>query len=122
MEKRIRRDTKILWILKGLLTAYVVTGILLLLLAMALYRLELNEKSVSAAVTAIYVLSTLAGGIVIGKLAKVRRFLWGLFAGRRIFSASCTDHTGSLSYAERGTSYIWPPPVSFVWEAAWREQ
>ena len=44
MEKRIRRDTKILWILKGLLTAYVVTGILLLLLAMALYRLELNEK------------------------------------------------------------------------------
>ena len=65
MEKRIRRDTKILWILKGLLTAYVVTGILLLLLAMALYRLELNEKSVSAAVTAIYVLSTLAGGIVI---------------------------------------------------------
>ena len=85
MEKRIRRDTKILWILKGLLTAYVVTGILLLLLAMALYRLELNEKSVSAAVTAIYVLSTLAGGIVIGKLAKVRRFLWGLLLGGDIF-------------------------------------
>lgn len=85
MEKRIRRDTKILWILKGLLTAYVVTGILLLLLAMALYRLELNEKSVSAAVTAIYVLSTLAGGIVIGKLAKVRRFLWGLLLGGGYF-------------------------------------
>ena len=85
MEKRIRRDTKILWILKGLLTAYVVTGILLLLLAMALYRLELNEKSVSAAVIAVYVLATFAGGIVIGKLAKVRRFLWGLLLGSSYF-------------------------------------
>lgn len=44
MERRIRKDTKILWVLKGLLVSYVVTGVLLLLLAMALYRLELNEK------------------------------------------------------------------------------
>ena len=66
MERRIRKDTKILWVLKGLLVSYVVTGVLLLLLAMALYRLELNEKSVSAAVIVIYVLSTLVGGIVIG--------------------------------------------------------
>lgn len=74
-----------MWMLKALLTAYVITGILLLLLAMALYRLELNEKSVSAAVIAIYVLSTLVGGIVIGKLAKIRRFLWGLGLGSAYF-------------------------------------
>ena len=86
MERRIRKDTKILWVLKGLLVSYVVTGVLLLLLAMALYRLELNEKSVSAAVIVIYVLSTLVGGIVIGKLAKVRRFLWGLLLGGSYFT------------------------------------
>ena len=61
MERKIRKDTRVLWVLKALLAAYVITGILLLLLAMALYRLELNEKSVSAAVIAIYVLSTLVG-------------------------------------------------------------
>ena len=49
-------------------------------------RLELNEKSVSAAVIVIYVLSTLVGGIVIGKLAKVRRFLWGLLLGGSYFT------------------------------------
>ena len=86
MERRIRKDTKILWVLKGLLVSYVVTGVLLLLLAMALYRLELNEKSVSAAVIVIYVLSTLVGGIVIGKLAKVLRFLWGLLLGGSYFT------------------------------------
>ena len=86
MERRIRKDTKILWVLKGLLVSYVVTGVLLLLLAMALYRLELNEKSVSAAVIVIYVLSTLVGGIVIGKRAKVRRFLWGLLLGGSYFT------------------------------------
>lgn len=85
MERKIQKDTRVLWMLKALLVAYVITGILLLLLAMALYRLELNEKSVSAAVIAIYVLSTLVGGIVIGKLAKVRRFLWGLGLGSAYF-------------------------------------
>ena len=101
MERKIRKDTRVLWVLKALLAAYVITGILLLLLAMALYRLELNEKSVSAAVIAIYVLSTLVGGVVIGKLAKVRRFLWGLGLG------SPFDYSGSISYAERRqhTSY-----------------
>ena len=44
MERKLRRDTRILWVLKGLLVSYIVTGILLLLLAMALYRLELTEK------------------------------------------------------------------------------
>ncbi|WP_346664111.1 TIGR04086 family membrane protein [uncultured Merdimonas sp.] len=34
---------------------------------------------------AVYVLATFAGGIVIGKLAKVRRFLWGLLLGSSYF-------------------------------------
>lgn len=80
MEKKIK-DNQIMWILKSLLVSYGITGILLMLLAAALYKLELNEGSVSAAVSAIYVVSNLMGGIVIGKLAKVRRFLWGLGLG-----------------------------------------
>ncbi|MGN1166637.1 MAG: TIGR04086 family membrane protein [Lachnospiraceae bacterium] len=86
MEKRIRKDSKIMWILKSLLTSYIVTGILLVILAMLLYKFELNEKIVSAAIVGIYVISTLIGGFIIGKLMKVRRFLWGMGIGILYFA------------------------------------
>lgn len=63
-----------MWMVKALLAAYVVTGILLIILA-ALYKFELNEGAVTAGVTAVYLISTFTGGLVVGKLAKVRRFL-----------------------------------------------
>lgn len=86
MERRVRKESKVMWVLKSLLASYMMTGILLLGLAMALYKLELNEKSVSAAIVAIYVISTVVGGIIIGKLARVRRFLWGLGLGIGYFA------------------------------------
>ena len=75
-----------MWVLKALLAAYLVTGALLALLTALLYKLELNEKAVSAAIVAIYVISTLIGGIAIGKMAKVRRFLWGMGLGLVYFA------------------------------------
>ena len=78
MERRIRKNPKAMWMLKSLLVSYIVTGVLLVVLAMLLYRLELNEKTVSASIVAIYVLSTLAGGFILGKLMKVKRYIWGL--------------------------------------------
>lgn len=81
MERQVHRDSKVMWVLKALLSAYIVTGILLLILTFLLYKFELNESLVSAAIVAIYVVSTLIGGIVIGKIARVRRFMWGLSLG-----------------------------------------
>lgn len=86
MERRIRKNPKIMWVMKSLLASYIVTGILLVVLAMLLYRLELNEKIVSASIVGIYVLSTLIGGFIIGRLMRVRRFLWGLGLGITYFS------------------------------------
>ena len=86
MERKLRKDARVMWILKSLLVSYVLTGILLLLLAVALYKLELNEKAVSAAIVAIYIVSTLIGGIIIGKFARVRRYLWGLGLGIGYFA------------------------------------
>ena len=51
--------------LKSLLFSYVVTGMLLALLTVLLYKFELDEQLVSAAIVAIYVLATMAGGLVI---------------------------------------------------------
>ena len=42
MGKKGQNEVWIMWILKSLLAAYVVTGILLMILAMALYKFELG--------------------------------------------------------------------------------
>ena len=86
MEKKEQNEVWIMWIVKALLAAYVVTGILLIILAMALYKFELNEGAVTAGVTAVYLISTFTGGLVVGKLAKVRRFLWGIVLGILYFA------------------------------------
>lgn len=81
MERQVRKDSKVMWMLKALLVSYIITGILLLVLALLMYKIELNEKAVSAAIVAVYLVSTFLGGIVIGKLARVRKFLWGMGLG-----------------------------------------
>ena len=67
--------------LKALLCAYVVTGIMLLILTILLYKAGLSEENVNAGIILTYVISTFAGGFVIGKLTGVKKFLWGLLAG-----------------------------------------
>ena len=74
-------ERKILWMVKALLCAYVVTGIMLLILTVLLYKLGLSEENVNAGIILIYVISTFSGGFVIGNFAKIRKFLWGLLAG-----------------------------------------
>lgn len=74
-------ERKILWMVKALLCAYVVTGIMLLILTVLLYKLGLSEENVNAGIILIYVISTFSGGFAIGKFAKIRKFLWGLLAG-----------------------------------------
>ena len=96
MGKKGQNEVWIMWILKSLLAAYVVTGILLMILAMALYKFELTEEAVTAGITAVYLLSTFAGGLVAGKLAKIRRFFWGI-----VLRISVTDYMGNLSYISR---------------------
>ena len=86
MERQFQKDSKVMWVLKSLLASYVITGILLVLLAAVLYKFELNEKMVSAAIIAIYIVATLIGGIMIGKYAKTRRFVWGLGLGIGYFA------------------------------------
>ena len=90
MGKKGQNEVWIMWILKSLLAAYVVTGILLMILAMALYKFELTEEAVTAGITAVYLLSTFAGGIVLGILyfAFLLLITWGIY---RTFHGSGTE-------------------------------
>lgn len=67
--------------LKSLLCAYIVTGILLLILTLLLYKTGLSEENINAGIILTYVISTFSGGFVIGKLTGARKFLWGLLLG-----------------------------------------
>ena len=50
--------------LKALLCAYVVTGIMLLILTILLYKAGLSEENVNAGIILTYVISTFSGAII----------------------------------------------------------
>ena len=64
-------------LIKSLLAAYIVTGLLLLLLALLLYKLQLSVSVVNIGIIAIYVAACFLGGFLEGKMMKTRKFLWG---------------------------------------------
>ena len=79
--ENMQKNIKVIWWIKSLLASYIVPGISLLVLTFFMYKFELNEKIVSAAIVGIYVVSTLIGGMIIGKLTKSKRYLWGMVLG-----------------------------------------
>lgn len=72
-------------VLRALVAAYIVTGILLLLLALLLYKLDLDESRISIGIIAVYILSSFLGGILAGRGCESRKFLWGLVTGSLYF-------------------------------------
>ncbi len=86
MEQRSNtKEVPVFYLLKTLLFSYILTGILLALLAFLLYRMRLGEKAVSVAIIVIYVAATFFGGFVAGKKMESRKFLWGLMMGAAYF-------------------------------------
>lgn len=81
MEKKEIYTEKVIFITKCMLTAYILTAGLLLLLAFMLYRFGLSEKVVSICIIAIYIAVTFLAGLIAGKKAGKRKFLWGLAMG-----------------------------------------
>ena len=75
----------VLKVLSTLLIMYILTVVALFVLAFLLYKMELTENIVTIGITAIYVVSGLLGGIIIGKRMKTRRFLWGIIMGAAYF-------------------------------------
>ncbi len=71
--------------LKLLLAAYVFSVGLLLLLAFLLYKFHLSEEIVTAAVVAIYIISTFMSGFLAGKRIGHQKYLWGLLIGAAYF-------------------------------------
>lgn len=69
----------------ALFLMYIISGLLLLFLALLLYQMQLSESVVKIVVIMIYVLSGASGGFFIGKRMKDQKFMWGLLAGAMYF-------------------------------------
>lgn len=80
-ERNMGNGEGVIFMLKCLLISYVLTAGLLLLLALMLYRFGLKENIVNICIIGIYVIVTFLAGMIAGKRARSRRFLWGLLMG-----------------------------------------
>ena len=88
MKKMTRKqDAGIPWmsLLICLLCTLVVSFLVLLILALLLYKVKLSEQIVSAGIIITYALSGFVGGFLAGKRMKQKRYIWGLLMGVTYF-------------------------------------
>ena len=72
-------------IIKSVIAAYIITGLLLLLTAFLLYKMEPKQSQIFIGILVIYVLSCFLGGFLAGKRMGNRKFLWGMITGLLYF-------------------------------------
>lgn len=60
---------------------FIVSGLLLLLLALLLYRAEPSEAVIKIGIVVVYVVAGFLGGFLMGRIMREQKFLWGLAAG-----------------------------------------
>lgn len=87
-------------VLKSLLCSYTLTGVLLLILAFLLFKMDLSEAVVSVGIVVIYILSCFLGGLLLGRKMKKQKYVWGLLLGLGYFLLL----TGVSCLVERGFS------------------
>lgn len=85
MVKFWKRNEKLANVLKGLLIAYIVSGVFVVVLAFLLYKFSLPKQAIGVGIILIYIVSTFLGGFSLGKNMKVKKYLWGLLLGMGYF-------------------------------------
>lgn len=86
MKNMIAKGSQAISFIKALLASYIITGILLFILTLLLYKFDWDEQKVTAGIIVIYVVSTFVGGFILGKLKRVKKFIWGLMIGVLYFA------------------------------------
>ena len=89
----IRPEGRGLKFISTLLIMYVLTGVMLFILAFLLYRFKLSENMVSVGIMGVYILAGFLGGMIVGRRMGSRCFLWGLAVGSIYF---CILFAGSV--------------------------
>ncbi len=85
MDKVLHRNSKVVVILRDLLVSYIITGLLLMLLAFLMLKADVSGMILNGGILLTYILSSFTGGFLLGKSAEQKRFLWGLGMGALYF-------------------------------------
>ena len=75
--------------IKCMAVAFLVTLLLLVLVAFFWYKLDIASSVIGGMLVASYIISNFIGGWIIGKNAEKRKFLWGLLLGIGYFLIIC---------------------------------
>ncbi len=82
MREQLKKEPAVFSIImKSLMAAYALTGILLLVIALLVFKMNLKQGAVEIAILIIYIAASLAGGFLAGKMGKSRKFIWGMGVG-----------------------------------------
>lgn len=86
MGQSVIKQSKGMVLVKSLFISYVLTGIILLLLALIMYKAHPAEIVINAGVVFAYIFSAFVGGFTVGKKTQEKRFLWGIVLGVLYFA------------------------------------
>ena len=106
MEKMKHYQGAAMRLLMALLAAYIVTGGLLLLLALLLYKLRLSESVINLSITAIYLIACFLAGFLMGKMMKTRKYLWGAAGGLLYFTLLALISLAARQGSAEASSFI----------------
>lgn len=70
-----------LYVIQSLVVSYIITGIILCILAFFMYETKAGIRLANIGVTMTYIISSVLAGIIVGKKMGKRKFLWGMFIG-----------------------------------------
>ncbi|PKM51862.1 MAG: TIGR04086 family membrane protein [Firmicutes bacterium HGW-Firmicutes-7] len=70
---------------KIILFMYILTGLLLFLLAFFMYKMDLGKNQINLGIIIIMVVCTFVGGILAGKVVREKRFVYGAIIGLLYF-------------------------------------
>lgn len=75
------KTAKIIQFIKGILIAYVVSAVVLAVLAFLMFQWDVAEGVVRGGVIFAYVISCFVGGMIVSRNHSTRCYLWGISAG-----------------------------------------
>lgn len=95
-------------LLMALIVAYAVTGIMLLILALCMYKFGWKVRTVEFGITILYIVASAISGFVAGGHMQSKKYLWGCLSGALyallLFAISIIVNKGCAGLVDNGIS------------------
>jgi putative membrane protein (TIGR04086 family) len=81
----MEKGKKSIYLIWSLIISYIVTGIILCMLAFFMYQTKAGIGIAGIGITVTYVIASMLAGIITGKQVAKKKFLWGMLSGLLYF-------------------------------------